>query len=108
MFTTYKTPPIPHIFHWKKIGHKPPWESCHHPWQVLFTDLDLDVNELGGNVSWEQPALDTSLITHYLVGMGGGLEGLENLKNNGIYMMDNPLILLGLSGYMRFWVLCWV
>eukprot|EP00435_Cladocopium_sp_Y103_P019251 s1118_g4.t1 len=34
---------------------------------VLFTDLDLDVNELGGNVSWEQPALDTSLISHYLV-----------------------------------------
>ena len=35
--------------------------------QVLFTDYDLDVNELGGNISWQQPSLDTSLISHYLV-----------------------------------------
>ncbi|CAK9089437.1 Uncharacterized protein SCF082_LOCUS43207 [Durusdinium trenchii] len=36
------------------------------PLAVLFTDYDLDVNELGGNISWQQPSLDTSLISHYL------------------------------------------
>ncbi|CAE6911966.1 unnamed protein product [Symbiodinium natans] len=33
--------------------------------QVSFTDLDLDVNEFGGNLSWQQPSADTALITHY-------------------------------------------
>jgi len=60
-------PPVPHL--WEKLRLSLGKAPLFH--QVLFTDLDLDVNELGGNVSWEQPALDTSLITHYLVrGMG--------------------------------------
>ena len=35
--------------------------------QVQFTDYDLDVNQLGGDILWQEPALDTNLISEYLV-----------------------------------------
>ncbi|CAE7214188.1 unnamed protein product [Symbiodinium sp. CCMP2592] len=46
--------------------------------QVSFTDLDLDVSQFGGNLTWQQPSLDTSLITHYMVYFGLDAAGLDN------------------------------
>ncbi|CAE7217945.1 unnamed protein product, partial [Symbiodinium microadriaticum] len=46
--------------------------------QVSFTDLDLDVNQFGGNLTWQQPSLDTGLITHYMVYFGLDAAGLDN------------------------------
>ncbi|CAE7744706.1 unnamed protein product, partial [Symbiodinium sp. CCMP2456] len=63
--------------------------------QVSFTDLDLDVNQFGGNLTWQQPSLDTGLITHYMVYFSLDAAGLDNRYN------DTELEELGALSYVE-------
>eukprot|EP00439_Symbiodinium_sp_Y106_P052355 s5200_g7.t1 len=63
--------------------------------QVSFTDLDLDVSQFGGNLTWQQPSLDTALITHYMVYFGLDAAGLDNRYN------DTELEELGALSYVE-------
>ncbi|CAJ1372391.1 unnamed protein product [Effrenium voratum] len=43
-------------------------------WNISFTDLDLDLQDLGGRITWTEP-LEASQVTHYLVYLSANSSG---------------------------------
>ncbi|CAE6912196.1 unnamed protein product [Symbiodinium natans] len=53
---------------------------------IAFPDFDLDLEDIGGNISWEAPN-DTSQVTHYIVYLGQAQE--NSTEANGTRTCSN-------------------